>query len=122
MAAVVKIIEEQDVSEGPQAPPPASAAQMASYVDPQVVAAIQNINGRLQVAEATIQAVPKAIGLIGTLSRALGARALMFVSLLGCLGLAGAAALQPSWQGLGIFGAFAVLVYLPQAYLASRGN
>lgn len=117
MAAVVKIIEEQDVSEGPQAPPPVAPA-----IDPQIVAAIQNINGRVQVAEAAIQAVPKAIGLIGTLSRALGARVLMFVSLLGCLGLAGAAALQPSWQGLGIFGAFAVLVYLPQAYLASRGN
>ncbi len=127
MAAAVKVVEEEEITAEtpvrvipphmPTATPPAPAAP-----HPDIVAAIQQLNGRLQAVETTIQGVPASIGLIRSLIAALGNRALMALALLGCLALAGATALWPSWQGLAIFCGFAVLAYLPMAYLASRGN
>src|ERR1700690_3859924 len=90
----------------------------ASGPSPEVVAAFQAIVGRLQAVEAAVQGVPKAVGLMRVLLAALGARALVGIALLGCLGLAAAAALHPSWEGCAIFCAFAVLGYLPIAALA----
>ncbi len=119
MAAQIKIVDEQEIggSFAPASPPPISQAPPLD-----VLAALHALNGRLQAVEAAIQGVPKAVGLIRTLTRALGARALMFVAMIGCLGLASATAVSQSWEGVSIFAAFAILVYLPMAYLASKGN
>ena len=124
--AAVRIVEEADVGPYGDPPNPAAPIQLPPAAppapDPSIVAALQSLNGRLQAVEGAIQGVPKALGLIGALTRALGNRALMLIALLGCMGLAGATALWPSTIGLAILGLFAVLVYLPMAYLASRGN
>ena len=121
--AAVRIVEEADVGPYGDPPNPAAPIQLPPPApDPSIVAALQSLNGRLQAVEGAIQGVPKALGLIGALTRALGNRALMLIALLGCMGLAGATALWPSTIGLAILGLFAVLVYLPMAYLASRGN
>lgn len=120
MAAQIKIVDEAEIAEGQ------AAAQSQSFPlappDPRVVEALQNIAVRLAAAESAVQSVPKAIGVIGMLLRALGARVLMFFALAGCVALAAMMVLQSTWQGLIIFIAFAVLVYLPLAYIASRGN
>jgi hypothetical protein len=134
MASVIKLVEESAVGgngtlpaiggewpapkEPPVAPPPAP-----SEPSPQIIAAFQAINGRLQAVESAVQGVPKAVGLMRVLLAALGARALVSIALLACFGLAAQAALHPSWEAFATFGAFAVLVYLPVAALAYfRGN
>lgn len=103
-------------------PPPAPSAAL-SEPHPEVVKAIHALAGRLQAVETATQGVPKTVGLIRVLLAALGARALVCLALLGCLGLAAADAVHPTWEGTATFGAFAVLVYLPIAALAYfRGN
>lgn len=124
VAHQIRVVEENEVLEQPQplrlAAPPESPVQT---IHPEVAGAIKTLSGRLQAVETSIQSIPGAVGLLRALLRALGARILMFFALIGCLGLAGMAALWPSWQGLGIFCAFSALVYLPLAALTYfRGN
>lgn len=127
MAAAIKVVEEHEIqTDGATEPSvqvaPAQAASQSQPPDPQIVAALHALNGRLQAVEGAIQGVPKTVGLIRTMTRALGANVLMTLALLGCLGLAGATAFAPSWQGAAISGGFAVLVYLPLAALAYWGK
>lgn len=84
----------------------------------EIIGALQILNQRLLAVEGTIKDVPKAAGLLRALIAALSGRALQSLSLAGCLGLAGAAVWQPSWQTAGVFGMFIVGVYLPLAALA----
>lgn len=125
MGSVISIVEETPVEGTTYAPIPAEPLKLPleqPQPHPQVVQALKSLADRTAALEMAIQGVPKAAGIIRALLKALGARALMFVALIGCLGLAVATALSPSWPGLSIFGSFSVLVYLPLAYLASRGN
>ena len=124
MAAQIRVVEEVEAGENALAGAPLSLGVPPEAPKPsqEVVAAFQLVGSRLAALETAVQGVPKAIGYIRTILRALGARTLMALAVVGCLGLAAAAAYHPSWEGLGIFVAFALLVYLPMAYLASKGN
>lgn len=124
MVANIRVVEETETGTSEHGGLPLVAPQPSPPQFPQseVIGAIHQLNGRLQAVESTIQGIPQAVGLLRALLRALGARALMVMALGGCLGLAGACAASPTWPGLAIFGAFSVLVYLPLAYLASKGN
>jgi len=126
MAAQIRVVEEQELGDkglADAAPPVAIPETAPAQHDPQIVEAFRSMNGRLHAVEQAVQNVPKAIGIIRTMLHALGNRGLMTLAMLGCLGLAGATAFAPTWQSLAIFGAFAVLVYLPVAALTYfRGN
>lgn len=125
MAGSIRVVSETDVGEAggvSLAQPLSSAAVSRETADPQIIAAFAAINGRLQAIEGAVQGIPQSVGLIRGLLRALGARVLMGLAMSGCLGLAGATAFWPSWQGLATFAAFSVLVYLPMAYLAAKGH
>jgi hypothetical protein len=126
MAGSIRVVEDTEVGdaviEGVAAPPPTATAPDVSRETQQIVVALHALNGRLQAVENAIQGVPKAVGLIRNLIRALGSRALMCLAMLGCLGLAGFTIWQPTWQGMAITGMVIVGVFAPMAYLASRGN
>src|SRR5579859_3311147 len=132
MAAAIRVVDEQDVSP-PETIPMLGAgpgpsfgvggvptAQPVPAPDPRVDVLAANVQkiaqaaeSRLQALEQAVQGVPRGVGVLRSLSRPLGSRALVSLALLGCLGLAGAQAYQPSWQGLAIFGAYSILVFLP---------
>lgn len=136
MASSIRVVAEQEMAPGSEpgqwepAEPPRAETSPAAVSDAspsivsretEIVAAIGLLNGRLQAVEGVIAGVPKAMGAVRALAAALGNRALMLLALAGCLGLAAATVLWPSPVGIAIFGCFAVLVYLPLAYISSRG-
>lgn len=145
MAAQIRVVGETDVdsAEGLPAsvsglsaaiPTPAEVSPVAPspafpQIHPEVVAAFQKSGQMFQAQEARISAaekalasIPKAVGTIATLTRALAAKSLAALALLGCLGLAAANAYNPSWQLLSTLGMVIVGVFAPLVWVAYRNG
>lgn len=95
------------------APTPAHAP-VTRETAPEVIAVINALNARLGAVEGAVHNLPRTAGIVKSLLLALGTRALMALSLLGCLALAGYTIWSPSWQGISITAMMCLLF----AYLA----
>ncbi len=134
MAAQIRVVEEKPVDGIPEGlieatdtvvhvsretTPPLSAP---AAVDSRVLATFQALDGRLKAVEQAVIGVPRSLGVLQGLLRALGTQALMALALIGCLALAAAVILNPTLVGAAILGAVAMVLYLPLAALALWGK
>lgn len=129
--SAIRVVEETEVAPGADGSwvKQSTQPQAAAMPEPDgrlesAIAAIRTLDGilgkanaRLAALEAAMQGLPAGVGLLRSLVRALGSRAIALIGLLGCLGLAVETILYPSWQGLATLGIMVagviLLVVLP---------
>lgn len=127
MAAAIKVIGEtvlDGVGTAPSATPRPNGADLPPVIqaDPRVLAALAEAGNRLAAVEQVAQNLPRAAHHVAMLLRALGAKVLAFIGLVGCLGLAAELGPNPTWQGLAILGIVVVGVQLPLVASAYWGR
>lgn len=130
-ASSIRVVAEE--AESDDAVAPATAAAFAppapvATADPRVDAAVKTIQAldrilgaviqRVAAVEGVMQDVPQAASRVSALIRALGARVLALLGLVGCLGLAFTVALNPGWQTLVILGIVVFGLQLPLVLVA----
>ena len=83
---------------------------------------LKGIAPRLAALETVAQQVPAAANMLSALIRALGAKVLALLGLLGCLALAFVVAFNPAWQTLLILAIVVLGVQLPLVLVAYLGK
>lgn len=123
----IRVVAEEPADELLSASAPAPVAPR-TMPDPRVdsaIAAIRTLDGivgknnaRLAALEIVAQQLPQVAGMVSALLRALGARVLALLGLIGCLALAFVVALNPQWQALVILAIVVFGVQLPLVLVA----
>lgn len=137
MAAVVRVVAENEIDEPAVEEQPAAPLRIGvpdepkPRHDPRIDQLAANLGVALKTVESTLLAhnarigameavAPRLVGAAGLLARALAAKSAAAVALVGCLALAGFAAYTQSWQSLAILGIVIGGVFAPLVWVSYR--